>query len=131
MNASLRALITSKLGRSLTSVLLGVVILAGAAACSEGGGRISQAPATTVTGVTEVGVYDNYFDAASISVPVGTTVTWTWQGNSPHNVDGDGFESSIQSEGEFQYTFTQPGTYPYECTLHGGMTGEVIVTAAS
>jgi plastocyanin len=87
--------------------------------------------ATTVTGVTEVGVYDNYFDPASISVPAGTTVTWRWQGQSSHNVVGDGFESPVQTEGEFSHTFDTPGTVPYECTLHGGMTGEVIVTAAS
>lgn len=101
------------------------------AACDSGGGEgRDRDTATTVSGVTEVAVLDNYFEPASLSVPAGATVTWQWQGDAPHNVVGDGFESSIQDEGELSHTFTMPGTYPYECTVHGGMTGEVIVTAS-
>lgn len=118
----------ARIGRTLASLLLGVLVLTGVVACN---GSANRGPATTITGVSEVAVQDNYFEAQSISVPVGTTVTWTWQGNNDHNVVGDGFESPVQNEGTFSYTFDQPGTYPYECTLHGGMTGEVIVTAAS
>lgn len=80
-----------------------------------------------VTGVTEVAVLDNSFDPEAIEVPVGTTVTWTWEGDNQHNVVGDGFESPVQRTGEFQHTFTDPGTYDYECTLHAGMRGEVVV----
>lgn len=132
MIESLRAVgafrLTARLGQSLASLLLTVVVLGGLVACNGGANR---GPATTVTGVSEVAVQDNYFDAQSISVPAGTTVTWTWQGNNDHNVVGDGFESTVQTEGTFSYTFDEPGTYRYECTLHGGMTVEVIVTAAS
>jgi plastocyanin len=129
MFTAIQRFATTRLGRILATTLLAALVLVGATACVGGAG--GRGPATTVSGVTEVGVYDNYFDAASISVPVGTTVTWTWQGQNSHNVVGDDFESPVQNEGEFAYTFDKPGTYPYECTLHGGMTGEVIVTAAS
>lgn len=109
---------------------LPIVVLGGTVACNGGGGAgRDRESATTVSGVTEVAVRDNYFDSASIEVPAGTTVTWHWTGNTPHNVIGDGFESPVQSDGEFTHTFDEPGTYPYGCTLHRGMTGEVIVTA--
>lgn len=114
------------LRRTLGTVLTMVLVLTVAVACI--GGSANPGPTETVTGVTEVEVNDNYFNAQSISVPAGTTVTWVWAGNAAHNVVGDGFESEVMTDGEFSFTFTEPGTYPYECTLHGGMTGEVIVT---
>ncbi len=116
------------LRRVLASALTMVLVLTVSVACI--GGSANPGPTDTVTGVTEVEVNDNYFNAQSISVPAGTTVTWVWKGNMPHNVVGEGFESEVQTEGEFSFTFTEPGTYPYKCTLHGGMIGEVIVTEA-
>lgn len=82
-------------------------------------------------GVTEVAVRDNVFAPAAIEVPAGTTVTWNWEGNTHHNVVGDGFESPVQERGNFSYTFNTPGTHDYQCTLHGGMRGQVVVTEAS
>jgi plastocyanin len=75
-----------------------------------------------------VAVEDNEFAPAAIEVPAGTTVTWQWQGNDQHNVVGDDYESPVQNQGEFAHTFSDPGTYDYQCMLHGGMRGEVIVT---
>lgn len=58
---------------------------------------------------------------------MGTEVTWTWEGDSEHNVVADAFSSDVQSEGIFRHAFDQPGTYRYRCTLHGGMDGTVLV----
>src|SRR5687768_17178823 len=93
-----------------------------------GGGDDSGPP---VAGATEVAVRDNVFEPAAIEIPVGTTVTWQWEGDTPHNVVGEGFESPVQDSGEFAYTFDDPGTFDYQCTLHGGMRGQVVVTEAS
>ena len=41
---------------------------------------------------------------------------------------GEGFQSDLQSEGTFTHNFETPGSFRYLCTLHGGMTGAVIVT---
>jgi plastocyanin len=87
-------------------------------------------PGPPVAGVTEVAVRDNAFAPGAIEVPAGTTVTWAWQGNNQHNVVGDDFESPVQADGEFAHTFAEPGSYDYECTLHFGMNGEVVVTEA-
>ncbi len=63
-----------------------------------------------------------------IEVRAGTTVTWRWDGDHPHNVVGDDFESEIQTEGTFAHAFAALGRYDYRCTLHGGMRGAVVVT---
>ena len=75
-----------------------------------------------------VAVKDNSFGPNSIEIPPDTTVTWTWVGKNDHNVYGDGLESPVQNEGTYAYTFDESGTYDYECTLHPGMKGRVIVT---
>jgi plastocyanin len=56
-------------------------------------------------------------------------VTWTWAGDSVHNVtfqDGNG-TSPDQSTGTFQRTFPVAGVFAYSCTLHQGMVGIVTV----
>ena len=106
--------------------LAGLAAGCGADGADDGDDRgQSDAP---VTGVTEVAVRDNYFEPAAIEVPVGARVTWRWEGDNPHNVVGDGFESEIQTEGTFANVFAEPGRHEYRCTLHGGMRGEVFVT---
>lgn len=84
-------------------------------------------PGDPIAGVTEVAVRDNEFAPPAISVPAGTTVTWRWEDEEPHNVYGDGFESPNQTVGEFRHAFAAPGTYDYRCTLHFFMRGEVVV----
>jgi plastocyanin len=92
--------------------------------CGSGDGGDDEAP---VTGLIEVAVRDNDFEPAAIEVPVGTTVTWRWDGDNAHNVVGDDFESETQTSGTFAHAFAAPGRYDYRCTLHGGMRGEVVV----
>jgi plastocyanin len=91
----------------------------------------SSEPGSPVLGVTEVAIEDNHFSPDSIEVAPGTTVTWTWKGDHKHNVHGDGLDSPTQDSGTYTYTFDQPGTYDYECTLHFGMKGRVIVIKGS
>ena len=70
------------------------------------------------------------------TVAVGGTVTWTWTntGSMPHSVQSlgsPGFTSSaIQSQdgSTYQVVFSTPGTYQYDCAVHGGsMTGRIVV----
>ena len=74
---------------------------------------------------------DNFvFGPQAITVPVGTTVTWTNSDDIPHTaVSTDGvFKSKVMDTDEkFSYTFTKPGTYSYYCSLHPKMTGQVVV----
>jgi plastocyanin len=116
----------SRRRRILLGVVVALIAVAGIAALVV---RAQLDPGDPVAGVTEVAVRDNEFAPAAIEVPVGTTVTWRWEGEEEHNVVGDGFESPVQTEGEFAQTFAEPGTYDYRCTLHVFMRGEVVVTA--
>jgi len=81
---------------------------------------------------------NNSVNAAVDTIPVGGTVTWRWAGAGlvPHNVASVGtpsFTSSAVKTGDgssYEVTFTSPGTYRYNCAIHGNlMTGTVVVTA--
>jgi plastocyanin len=68
-----------------------------------------------------VGVYDNYFEPATITVAPGTTVRWTNHGQHRHTVTSDTklFDSGELGPGEsYSYTFKDPGTYRYSCRIH-------------
>ena len=74
---------------------------------------------------------DNFvFGPQTLTVPVGTTVTWTNSDDIPHtSVSAEGvFKSKVlDTDEKFTYTFTKAGTYPYYCTIHPKMTGKVVV----
>jgi plastocyanin len=93
------------------------------AGCGDGPSASAQAPVAT----SAISIQDNRFEPEAAEVAVGETVTWTWEGNSEHNVVGDGFESDVQRDGSFTQRFDQAGTYDYRCTLHSGMQGTIIV----
>jgi len=93
------------------------------------------APAVPAVAATSVAatVVDNRFQPATLSVTVGTTVTWTNAGTNLHTLtsaDGLGLESGALQPGQtFSYTFSQPGTYQLICRQHrlNGMAAKVIV----
>lgn len=74
---------------------------------------------------------DNFsFGPQTLTVPVGSTVTWTNRDDIPHTVvsTDDVFKSKVRDTDEkFSYTFTKPGTYAYYCSIHPKMTGKVVV----
>jgi putative oxidoreductase len=90
-------------------------------ACDSDDSTASPGDASTIV------VRDYEFEPGTVSVGVGDTVTWVWEGDAQHNVVGDGFESDDQSSGSFRHTFDEQGTYQYACTLHPGMQGDVVV----
>ncbi len=76
---------------------------------------------------------DNFsFGPVTLTVPVGTTVTWTNRDDIPHTVvstdDPKTFKSKVlDTDEKFSFTFSKAGTYPYFCSIHPKMTGKVIV----
>lgn len=93
-------------------------------------------PANTVS------VTNNSFTPGDLTVPAGTTVTWSWNtcsggdgyGNGQtcvsHSVvlDDGSASSSVQSSGSYAHQFATAGTYSYHCSVHGaGMSGKVVV----
>jgi plastocyanin len=82
--------------------------------------------------VVSVSIVDFAFTPKTITVPVGTTVRWTNNGNTPHTVTSTSspkaFDSGTLNSGDtFQHTFTTAGQFPYRCNIHPSMTGMVIV----
>ena len=74
---------------------------------------------------------DNFsFAPATITVAAGTSVKWVNHDDIPHNVvsDDKSFKSKVlDTDEEFTYTFSKPGTYSYFCSIHPKMTGKVVV----
>lgn len=115
--------------RQVTRLLPGLVlaaVLIALAGCSGGDGS-GSAP---VKGVTEIVVKGNRFTPGAVEIPVGTKLTWRFDdGSVPHDVTGSGWKSGKpQAGGTFSHAFDRPGTYSYRCTIHPGMTGDVVVS---
>jgi amicyanin len=82
-------------------------------------------------GGTAVSISDFRFNPATLTVPVGTTVTWTNQDEEPHTVaakDGSFHSPGMDTHGTYSFTFTTPGSFDYICSIHPFMTGTVVVT---
>ena len=102
----------------------------------------SNAPATSSASTTASGqsptragpavnIKDFKFDPATLTVPVGTTVTWTNQDEEPHSVvakDGSFHSPGLDTRGTYSFTFNSPGTFDYVCGIHPFMTATVVVT---
>ncbi len=72
-----------------------------------------------------------FYSPASFQAKVGQTVSWVNRDNSAHTVTSDtnAFDSGNMDLGApYKFTFTQPGTYTYHCTIHPWMKGTVTVT---
>ena len=79
---------------------------------------------------TEVKIDNFSFGPGTLTVPVGTTVTWTNRDDIPHTVvstEGVFKSKVLDTDEKFSFTFSKPGTYPYFCSIHPKMTGKVIV----
>jgi len=134
---------------SVVVSLVAVVVLAGCGkiansygtpGSSGGGGASTPMPTmpsgsgtvTPATGTT-VNIQNFAFTPQTLTVEAGTKVTWTNNDTTVHNVtstNGPGLNAattSLFSSGSlnggqsFSYTFTKPGTYYYDCTIHASM----------
>ena len=82
-------------------------------------------------GGTAVAITDFKFSPATLTVPVGTTVTWTNQDEEPHTVaakDGSFHSPGMDTHGTYSFTLTTPGKFDYICSIHPFMAGTVVVT---
>lgn len=89
-----------------------------------------ESPLASPAAAASATVKDFEFDPATLTVAVGTTVTWTNEGPSDHTVTADdgAFDSgTIAQGGTFDQTLDAPGTFAYHCTIHPDMKGTVTV----
>lgn len=75
-------------------------------------------------------VQDFMFRPSRLEIAVGTTVVWSNGGQVVHTVTAEdgSFESGPIEVGQRRgVTFSRPGTFPFHCTPHPFMRGEVVV----
>ena len=76
---------------------------------------------------------DNFaFNPRTLTVPVGTEVTWINRDDVPHTatsaVKPRVFDSkTLDTDEKFSFVFTAVGTYEYFCAVHPHMSGEIVV----
>jgi plastocyanin len=93
----------------------------------------TQAPisSTAVSGSkVDITISGFKFDPDTVTVTIGTTVTWTNQDTTAHTVvadDGSWKSDSLAKGANFSFTFDKAGTYTYICSIHPTMKGTVIV----
>lgn len=96
----------------------------------------SSAPSTTMSsapaaaGAKTVDVKNFMFSPMSLTVPVGTKVTWKFEDTTAHTVKADdgSFSSSPLSNGQtYSFTFTKAGTFSYICSIHPNMKATITV----
>jgi len=91
----------------------------------------TQAEAATVAATTpQVTIEHATFGPATLTISVGTTVTWANHDGDLHSVassQGLFVSSGLDPGDTFSYRFTTPGTYPYFCALHPHMKGTIVV----
>jgi plastocyanin len=96
----------------------------------------SQAESAAPVATDQVDLPRSYrFAPAAITVPVGTTVTWTNNDNFTHSVrllDRDADPLMMKPGDQVTYVFDKVGSFRYDCSLHPkDMKGSVLVEEAS
>ncbi len=110
---------------SVVAVGIGVIGLSGGAAAAP----------SFANGAFSIREYS--FSPASATINQGDSVTWTNNGQVAHTTTSRpgapaAWDSgSINPRGQFTRTFNLPGTYSFECAIHGAiMSGTITVAAA-
>lgn len=119
-----------------------VAVLVLLSACGGGGGDGSPTapsnnpPGTPSTPTTPavneiIANTSNVFNPSTLTVSRGTTVTFTFQATTHNvtfaNVTGAPSNVSNTANSGVQRLFATAGSFGYDCTLHPGMSGTVIV----
>lgn len=95
-------------------------------------GCVEKTLPQTQTNIVEITNFS--FQPDSITVSPGTAVTWVNNDPVEHTVtssDGTFSSGNMAAGGRFNFVFTKPGRYQYQCLIHPSMMGYVIVADAS
>jgi amicyanin len=123
----------------IRSLALALVLVGAAAACGSSssggtpttGSSSSGTTASTSAGGTTVTIKNFQYTPATLTVKVGTKVTFVNDDTTPHtatSASGGTINSGNLGNGQsYTVTFTKPGTYQYVCTIHPFMKGTVTV----
>jgi plastocyanin len=84
---------------------------------------------TAASSGNSVSIMNFSFSPNSLTVKVGTKVTWTNHDSVTHTVTADqgAFNSTVPPGGSFSFTLTKAGTYAYHCNIHPYMMATIVV----
>jgi plastocyanin len=117
-----------KKNRVVTVASIGFLGLLGSGAALRA--TLPGRPAVAAAAASEVKIDNFSFSPQEITVPVGTKVTWVNRDDTPHtvtSVDKKFKSQALDTDDQFSFTFSEPGTYEYFCSVHPKMTAEVVV----
>jgi plastocyanin len=118
--------------RAFLTLLVGGIALAIPAPASAGGGGCVEV--TEGTGTTVEMLYA-CLTPTLLRVEPGDTVTFVNRDEFRHVISGSGYawssDGNMRPDEAFTATFRENGVYPYQCYLHPGMAGAVIVGDAT
>ena len=114
--------------------ILGVLVIGALAGATEARLLANSGTSADILIVQGAGNQGNgkFFAPSNFTVKIGQSVTWANKDGSTHtvtNTPGTLFDQTLASGDTFKFTFTQPGTYQYYCTLHPWMMGTIVVTS--
>ena len=126
--------------RQLLGIIAVLAALLAPTACGSGSSGGATPPSTSTpsassgsaaaSGGSTVEINNFMFMPATLTVPVGTTVTWKFDDSTQHTVSADdnSFASSPMASGQtFTHTFSSAGRVAYHCSIHPFMTGTIVV----
>jgi plastocyanin len=80
--------------------------------------------------IVDVSIQKFAFSPTSVEISAGDTVRWTNMDPVDHMVAATIFTSGTISKGQsYEFLFTKPGVYNYECSIHPSMKGTITVIA--
>lgn len=107
--------------------ILGIVAVSGCTSYNNSTGNTSNSSTNMPNMVT---IQNFAFNPATTTVKAGTKVTWTNEDSTTHHVVSDNgvFDSGALNNGQsYSFTFNKTGSYPYHCSIHPSMTGNIVV----
>jgi plastocyanin len=116
----------------VAAALFSLAACGGATSPGGGGGPVGN---VTVGNIFFRSVRNGTQNPAVDTIAAGDSITWAWNAAGSHSIQSTGvpdiFRNSVVMSGAndtYTVTFRTPGTYTYQCAVHGAaMTGRIVV----
>lgn len=122
------------MNKTILAISIVLVIAAGAyylVSRSSSPAQSAPAPISAAQSANAVSIKNFSFTPATLTVKVGTTVTWVNDDSAAHTVTSDSggllHSETIAPGQSFSFTFTDTGSVSYHCAIHPSMRGTVVV----
>lgn len=115
---------------SLMSVFVFAISLTGPSFARKEKEKQTASSQSNQVGKNQVNIDNFTFTPPTLTISVGTKVTWINHDDVPHlvvSIDKRFTSPVLDTDQQFSYVFTAPGTYSYYCSIHPKMTGKIIV----